>query len=103
MKNYRDFDTEDFVWDINFRIWVLSPNREVNAFWEKWLEENPDKTIQVDKAKSIIQALVIKNVAFENEEVDELVSQTIAKIDENANSTTKKLNCSTSSKINGLK
>eukprot|EP00388_Colpodella_angusta_P016025 GDKJ01039723.1.p1 GENE.GDKJ01039723.1~~GDKJ01039723.1.p1 ORF type:complete len:372 (-),score=52.07 GDKJ01039723.1:172-1287(-) len=91
MKNYRDFDTEDFVWDINFRIWVLSPNREVNAFWEKWLEENPDKTAQVDKAKSIIQALVIKNVAFENEEVDELVSQTIAKIDENANSTTKKI------------
>lgn len=91
MKNYRDFDTEDFVWDINFRIWVLSPNREVNAFWEKWLKENPDKTAQVDKAKSIIQALVIKNVAFENEEVDELVSQTIAKIDENANSTTKKI------------
>ncbi|MEA5257484.1 FecR family protein [Arcicella aquatica] len=103
MKNYRDFNTEDFVWDINFRNWVLSPNREVNAFWEKWLEANPEKTPQVEKAKSIVKALVIKDLSLEKTEVEELVKNTVSKIDEQENNTTKKIRWFSTSKNQWLK
>jgi transmembrane sensor len=80
MKKYNEFDIEDFVWDIDFRQWVLAPNREINAFWEEWMEQNLDKMAMIEQAKTIVNALKIDSPVIRKEEIDERVNQIISKI-----------------------
>ena len=57
---YKNFDIEDFVNDNKFREWVLTPNPEINYFWEKWLLQNPEKEMVINNAREIVLALGIK-------------------------------------------
>jgi transmembrane sensor len=82
MKKYNEFDVEDFVWDTDFRQWVLSPNREINAFWEGWIEQNSDKIAIFEQAKVIVNALKIDSSTIKQEEIDERINQTISKIND---------------------
>ncbi len=82
MKKYNEFDIEDFVWDTDFRQWVLSPNREINAFWEEWIEQNSDKMAIIEQAKVIVNALKINSPSIKQQEIDERINQTISKIND---------------------
>lgn len=88
MKNYIDFKLEDFVWDTYFRQWVLSPNREVNTFWENWLTENPSKKVLIEQAKQLVKALSVEEEVIDDEELTSFIDKTIAKIDIQTTSTT---------------
>jgi len=80
MKKYNEFDIEDFVWDTDFRQWVLSPNREINIFWEEWIKQNLDKTAMIEQAKAIVNTLKINNPVIGEEEINQRINQIIAKI-----------------------
>ena len=82
MKKYNEFDIEDFVWDMDFRQWVLTPNREINAFWEEWIEQNLDKIAVINQAKTIVNTLKINSPAISEQEIYERISQTLSKIDD---------------------
>ena len=82
MKKYDNFDIEDFVWDTGFRQWVLTPNREINAFWQEWIEHNSDKLATIEQAKTIINTLKINSPTISEEEIDETINQTILKIND---------------------
>lgn len=82
MKKYNEFDIEDFVWDTDFRQWALTPNREINAFWEKWIEQNSDKIAMIEQAKIIVNTLKINSPAIREEEIDEKIDQIISKIND---------------------
>lgn len=82
MKKYDEFDIEDFVWDTDFRQWVLAPNREVNAFWQQWIEQNSDKMAMIEQAKMIINTLKINSPSISEQEIDEQIIQTISKIND---------------------
>ena len=89
MKKYNEFDIEDFVWDTDFRQWVLTPNRETNTFWEKWLEHNSDKMAMVQQAKTIVSTLKISSPTIGEEEIDEKINQTISIINDTDENETK--------------
>jgi len=82
MKKYDKFDIEDFVWDTGFRQWVLTPNRESNAFWQEWIEQNLDKMAMIEQAKTIVNCLKINIPTISEEEIDERIIQTISKIND---------------------
>jgi transmembrane sensor len=82
MKKYDEFDIEDFVWDSGFRQWVLAPNREINAFWQQWIEQNSDKLVIIEQAKTIVNTLKINSPTISEEEIDERINQTISKIND---------------------
>lgn len=55
----KNYTTEDFCQDLSFWKWVKQGDVESKLFWEKWLEENPSKKQEVEKAKEILQAIHI--------------------------------------------
>ncbi len=54
MPDYRNYTPEDLAADSSFRKWVLFDVPEEKAFWEEWLELNPDKTETVEKAEKYL-------------------------------------------------
>lgn len=48
---------EDLLTDEDFRSWVLHPTPELDAYWEQWLLENPERKVLVEKAKLTIASM----------------------------------------------
>ncbi len=59
-QNFSDFSLNEFVWNDNFRKWVLSPDEDSDNFWKNWIKANSEKEAAVGAAKKIILALTIK-------------------------------------------
>ncbi len=55
--NYKDYTVHDFVKDELFIKWVLKPDLESDHFWQKWLENNPDKAQVLETARRFIEQL----------------------------------------------
>ena len=53
----KDYTAEDFCQDLSFWKWVKYGDVESKLFWEKWLQQNPDKKSEMEKAKEILQAI----------------------------------------------
>jgi len=57
MKDFRLFDISDFVMDDDFTRWVNEKRNADNAFWENWLNQNPDKHMVVAEARRILESI----------------------------------------------
>lgn len=57
MKNYSQFDTEDFVQDPYFRKWVLGKLPPGDSFWPTWQSAHPGRQEQLEEARSLVVAL----------------------------------------------
>lgn len=44
----------DFLMDQKFREWIAHPNRELNLYWEKFIQENSKKLDMIKEAKEIL-------------------------------------------------
>lgn len=58
--NYQNYQTEDFLTDEEFKLWVINPTKERNDFWQSWLKANPEKKAMVKEAAEIIRSLKFK-------------------------------------------
>ncbi|MEQ6118359.1 FecR domain-containing protein [Reichenbachiella sp. MALMAid0571] len=54
---YNQYNTNDFLKDEYFVRWVTKGDNGTNLFWEKWLQNNPDKAVEVAQAKQVINSL----------------------------------------------
>lgn len=62
---YKDYELEHFLTDEFFIQWVKFPDRNNCHFWEKWLQENPQKRETVMQAVQLIRGVHYgKNVLF---------------------------------------
>jgi transmembrane sensor len=57
MNHYNQYSSEDFIWDTDFRNWVLNPTQENYRMWDNWLEENPDRSEVIRQAREVVLAL----------------------------------------------
>lgn len=57
MKEYHQYELEDFVLDKEFRKWVLSPEAVPNSQWTKLGESDPAKEKLIKKAAQLVKAL----------------------------------------------
>lgn len=54
---YLNYTTEEFILDKEFSLWVLSPNKKKELFWESFLTEYPEKRAQISDAALILRSL----------------------------------------------
>lgn len=64
---YQHYTLEDFLMDADFRKWVLEPETSTSAFWESWIQENPEKRPIIEEAKSIILTVEKDEIDFPEE------------------------------------
>ena len=69
MNHYRRYCSEDFIWDADFRAWVLSPTRENYRMWSNWLEENTDRIEVVLQAREVVLALQCDETSLQDWEI----------------------------------
>ena len=79
MNHYKNYGTEDFVWDTFFRQWVLTPTRETEGIWKEWLAENPEMTDKINQARGAVLSLQVKEPEISNQEIARIVKETIAR------------------------
>ncbi len=80
MNKYNKYRIEDFVWDQEFRQWVLSPNRENNRLWTEWLAQNPSLEADINAAREIVLSLKMNEPQISVELQAETVSKIIKKV-----------------------
>lgn len=56
-KHYENFTTIDFAVDEDFLEHYLSPTVESNAFWNDWLNKNPERRNDWNEAADLIRAV----------------------------------------------
>ncbi len=79
MSQFEEF--EDLVNDDSFRDWILSDDSEHQIFWENWVNENPDKKIEVEQARKIILISAHKPQGLSNEEINTEVDKLFQRIE----------------------
>jgi transmembrane sensor len=80
MDRYNHYIVEDFVWDVFFRQWVLSPTRETDIAWNEWIENNPEKSDIIQQAKSIVLSMRLNEPEISEPEIREVINRTISRI-----------------------
>lgn len=80
MKHYLNYQPDDFVWDNGFRQWVLSPTRENDTLWQRWLGEHPEKAEVIRKARTMVQALQLQETDLSEAEIKYTVQRTMSRI-----------------------
>ena len=67
---YRHFKAKDFVLDADFRSWLSGTLPEMNPLWDAWLNENPEMSAEVEKARDMVSALRFKNYELDDSYVN---------------------------------
>jgi ferric-dicitrate binding protein FerR (iron transport regulator) len=65
-------DTEDFLFDADFKKWVLNPDDAGTMFWTKFMDENPEIKGELLDAKKIVSALGVEENQLPKSEVKDL-------------------------------
>lgn len=59
---YRHFNEDDFINDEFFQSWVLGEcNEQDNDFWKNFLNDNPYKAFEVEKAVKILKGIALES------------------------------------------
>lgn len=75
MKDYARFSVKEFVMDEDFQAWVLDPGGKTDAFWQVWLDENPNKRTELEEARRILLKLNFTRWELTPEDVSDLWTQ----------------------------
>lgn len=78
--DHKNFSVDDFCQDLSFWKWVKYEDTESKIFWEKWLEENPDKKHEVEQARKILEAININQKEPDSKRVAKLWANIDSKI-----------------------
>lgn len=82
MNKYQKFTAGDFIADDHFLNWVLNPDIKSDRAWEKWLNQNPHKKEEVEKAVILIQSLKFEeNPGLNSFQQSRLLEKINSKID----------------------
>jgi transmembrane sensor len=73
---------EDLVFSRSFRNWVLNRDSSEHAFWENWIQRNPDKAEIVKNAKAMIYALHLNTSVLPEDEIDEEARKALIRLKE---------------------
>lgn len=69
----KDYTAEDFALHQEFRMWVLCPNRELNAFWSEWLLMYPEKLVSIEQARLLVENTPFKMDRLSDYEINILI------------------------------
>jgi ferric-dicitrate binding protein FerR (iron transport regulator) len=75
MKDYRHFETADFILDPDFIRWVQEKKPADNLFWDKFLTLHPEKIPTIDEARKILEAIDIRPSPLSDEAIRSEIGQ----------------------------
>lgn len=75
MRNYENFQAEDFLMDDYFIEWMGSPSSETFRFWEDFKTRNPSSVDELEKAMRLYRAMELNNHYLTAEEKTKLKEQ----------------------------
>lgn len=55
--NYKDYDIANFITDEFFIQWIKNPTENNSHFWEKWMNQHPEKRAMVNEAANLIRSV----------------------------------------------
>jgi ferric-dicitrate binding protein FerR (iron transport regulator) len=58
---YEDYDIGHFITDEFFIQWIKNPTENNSHFWEKWIEQHPEKRTLVNEAANLIRSVKYSN------------------------------------------
>jgi len=61
MKDYRLYELEDFVMDVDFIRWVQDGGFAEDRFWNTWLAQNPSKHLMIAEARQIVASMRLEH------------------------------------------
>lgn len=67
--------TEDFILDLEFVNWVLHSNKELDLFWETFIQKHPEKASLIKDAVFIIRSLQPIEQEIPKEKFDSLLQK----------------------------
>jgi hypothetical protein len=76
MKNYENYEIEDFLRDDFFVEWILAPEKEHVEFWNNWVKAYPQCSDKVLRAKQILKSIkkVPVNATISESEISSIVT-----------------------------
>lgn len=81
-EDYEYFSIEDFVWDDDFRKWVLQPDAASEQYWNAWLAAHPNRKEEIEKAADIIKLLAAGEGKLEKAEETALIDDIFTRINQ---------------------
>jgi transmembrane sensor len=75
--NYKDYDIANFITDEFFIQWIKNPNENNSHFWEKWMDQHPEKRAMVNEAANLIRSV---KYAHSPEFTDKMYVETFERI-----------------------
>lgn len=80
MDNTNKFDLQYLLTDTSFKNWAKGLNKNDIAYWNNWLQNNPQHIETVENAKSIVVGIKFKPQFPSNEKVNQELSKILPKI-----------------------
>jgi transmembrane sensor len=78
MKNYTNYELEDFVQDTYFRKWVLGKLAHDDTFWQTWQVAHPKQYEVIEQARILVIAFQCDDMATNPEEVRSAIDSILA-------------------------
>lgn len=77
MKEYRLYELEDFVMDVDFIRWVQDGGEAEERFWNTWLAQNPSKHLMIAEARQIVASMHLEHKEVAPAEVSREVGKVL--------------------------
>jgi len=58
---YKDYDIDHFITDEFFIQWIKKPTENNSHFWERWIEQHPERRPLVNEAANLIRSVKYAN------------------------------------------
>lgn len=83
-QNYRNYKTQDFVWDDAFRSWVLETKPEDTLYWTQFMVQFPDREAEINLAKDIILRMTVNEPVLSETEIHDITEMVMQKTSSSA-------------------
>jgi ferric-dicitrate binding protein FerR (iron transport regulator) len=67
--DFQHYTVKDFVMNDSFQQWVLKGN---DYFWENWVKDHPEKSVEVEEAKRMLLSLHFHNEELSQEQYNRI-------------------------------
>ncbi|WP_346239290.1 FecR family protein [Niabella insulamsoli] len=78
--DYSNYAVNDFVWDEDFRKWVLHPTKERDQYWTNLLERFPELREEVSAAREIVLAMNLNDHPVSSQEMNSWIDETMHEV-----------------------
>lgn len=66
------YEDKKILNDRKFILWCLNPTKELDRYWQKWIEEKPEQARHIEEMKKIICSIRLNDDKMPDNEYQQL-------------------------------